>query len=251
MFCNALNFDMKVKWHMECLSGCNGATARRGPPAHRDMFAGFPPVHSSSMQHAIFDLNERSPRQRVYQSRRQPRSAALCNPTSTCTALQIKGADWYWFSVADNDAATVTARDFAEGGSLLVALDTGVPPGIVATVHWPWQNILAGEAQFALLMRIIFGNLAEPGLSVEEPELPWVCGEPQPEARPLPDSLALPVDQHPRFVVNVALGHTFFSVEALQDVQRGDFAGSGKPLACMHLTNSMVQYTMTERALQS
>ena len=38
------------------------------------------------------------------------------------------------------------------------------------TVHWPWQHILAGEAQFSQLMHVIFGNLAERGFNVREPK---------------------------------------------------------------------------------
>ena len=206
---------------------------------------------------------------------------AVCDRASGATAVVLRGSEWYWFQTDDHEqfwadhAASeaarkcrveeaggkfrprkpeqppgnpmVYAREFAEGGTLLVVLETkNTPAACAVTIHWPWQNILAGELQFAQIMETIFGNVAERGFDVAQPQLPLQIGEPQPAARPLPTSLRLPEYQAKSFVVNLDLGRTFFCTEALQTPE--DAVGCGKPIACVHLANSRVQYTMTSGA---
>lgn len=157
---------------------------------------------------------------------------------------------------------TVVARDWAEGGTIAVVVEPACDECAAITVHWPWQGILAGEAQFGLLMRVIFNNLAEHGFDLPIPQWEWQADPTQPPAKPLPPSLALPADQALRVLVNVALGQTFFCAEAVGQpcaaarsaqsagsrhavTSAGDSAGCGQLLACAMLTNAKVQYKMT------
>jgi hypothetical protein len=244
----------------------------RSRPAHRDIFAGQTLVMSDSLEQAIVSLRARRPStaeaQRSELHYRRRNSAAMGSQTHCATV--IAGSEWYWAMCPDairiKDAIKdkqsgkvveppvywwppVEVRDFAEGGTLVVVIESTASRGVVSTVHWPWQNILAGEAQFAQILNIVHGNIAEPGFDAQQRPPPLAVGAPQPQPRPLPDSFSLPAEQPPRFIVNVVLQRTFFSTEALHDPARDVSGGCGRPIACVHLSNSLVQYTMTTGAL--
>lgn len=160
----------------------------------------------------------------------------------------LAASEWYWLSYDDD--ATVRGRDFAEGGTILVTLESGASTaGRAVTIHWPWQNVLAGETQFAQLMRSIFGNLSEVGFGVPPVDPVLDVGEPQPPPPQLPCSLRLPASQPVQSAINVVLGRTFFCAEAPHSEAEGDLEGCGALLVHMHLANSRVQHRSTAGAL--
>lgn len=164
---------------------------------------------------------------------------ACCNASALC--FRCSACSW---------VHRVTARDWAEGGTIAVVMEPSDQNCSAVTVHWPWQGILAGEAQFSLLMRVISHNLAERGFDAAVPLWEWRRDPTLPAARPLPDSLALPADQPLRVLVNVALGQTYFCVEAARRMRadESNLPGRARLLACALLSNAKVQYKMTTGA---
>jgi hypothetical protein len=214
-----------------------------------DVFSAFPPAKAEDLETALFRLlarKGRAPDRRPEQTQQIPPFPDLPKhevATGT-TAFVLEDPELYWMQCKPG---AVISREFAEGSSMLVVLETAAAAatGVAVTIHWPWQNVLAGEAQFSQIMRTLFGNVSELGFDVPPPVCQLAVGESQPQARPLPSSLRLPETEGISYVVNIALQQTFFCVEALHRPECGDSAGCGKQLAHVHLTNSKVQVRMT------
>jgi hypothetical protein len=223
-------------------------------PEAQDVFNAFPPAHAEDLETVLRRLHAR--RGRLLERRTEPSLQSLSaslprrEGASNMTAFILEAPELYWVQcqrgqgVAPQDA--VIARDFAEGSSMLVVLERADPAARTAvTIHWPWQNVLAGEAQYSQIMHTCFGNLAELGFDAPQPMPPLAVGECHPQARPLPSSLRLPENKPVLFALNVASQQMFFCVEALHLPVYGDCTGCGRQLAHVHLLRSKVQVRMT------
>lgn len=227
-------------------------------PSDQSFFDEEPSAHGRTLQEALMALTGLRTRNYVDDTcaaspfqRQAPRAAA----DSTTLAVHMQHPALFWASSAGPppdetprpaSAPGVTARTFARGSDMLIVLEPdALTAGVALSVHWPWQNVLAGEAQFAQLMYTMIGNLGELGgeasASGRRKSMTAIAAQPA-----LPESLRL-ADEPDSVVINVSMQRTFFDVEG--HAADNLLSGQGPELARMRLSDSNVQVRIAAGAL--
>ena len=253
-----LSFRISCQWHaVEQLSFVPCPVFCRCMPRQASFFGEQPSACGRTLDEALARLPSAAPCNKDADAV----SAGLClehvpraSAHSTTLAIHMQHPALFWASTVTTSpgetsctaaSQTITARRFARGGDLLVVLEPkAIGSGLAMSVHWPWQNVLAGEAQFAQLMYTIFGNLGELGDVTSEAtrRKAAVVSTALPV---LPRSLALK-GEPVAMVINVCMQRTFFDIEA--HATDSVFSGQGPELARMHLSDAHVQVRITKGA---
>ena len=155
-------------------------------------------------------------------------------------AISASSLSAYWaIHEGKGPSAPVSEQRVLSGsGDLLttIRLAPGCPKHVL--VQWPSLRSTFGEAQYALLMGIIFQNMAEPGTFKAFAGPPPPPGTPPVCPPPPPPTLGISSDDRKTFELRIEIPEAFIFVEG-QD-PRGVLTGSGPPVASVKMRKLVV-----------
>jgi hypothetical protein len=160
-----------------------------------------------------------------------------------CDVLILDSPVMYWMCGQGEPCSKTRYRQFARGSTLVCALETATADcDVEATIVWPYQQVLAGECQFAQLMRTIFGNFSETGFDANSFQPVPHFGSKLPVLS-APADMRVPKNKRRKMSTNVEMRETAFLTEALCSEPN---AGFGRRLAEVRLWNAKVQHVLLE-----